>query len=40
MGIFKNKHTNEDKFPQISQIETNNTNIDTNQKDLSNKINI
>jgi len=40
MGIFKKKHTNEDIFSQISQNETNNTNTDVNQTDLSNKINV
>ena len=36
MGIFKNRQTNE---TQIFQNESSNTTIDTNQKDLSNKIN-
>ena len=40
MGIFKNKQTNEDKFPKISQNESSNTNFDSNQNDLSNKINV
>ena len=36
MGIFKNRQTNE---AQVFQSESSTTNIDTNQKDLSNKIN-
>ena len=40
MRIFKKKHTNEDIFSQISQNETNNTNTDVNQMDLSNKVNV
>ena len=38
MGIFKNKKTNEDKLSQIYQNENSNTNIDSNQIDLNNKI--
>ncbi|BCZ48858.1 hypothetical protein psyc5s11_49250 [Clostridium gelidum] len=40
MGIFKNKQANKDTFSQISQNESSNTNFDSNQKDLSNKINV
>ena len=40
MGIFKNRKTNDDTLSQISQNESSNTNIDTNQNDLTNKINV
>lgn len=40
MGIFKNRQANKDTFSQISQNESINTNFDSNQKDLNNKINV
>ena len=40
MGIFKNRQANKDTFSQVSQNEISNTNFDSYQKDLSNKINV
>ena len=40
MSIFKNRQIKEDTFSQVSQNESSNTNFDSNQKDLSNKINV
>ena len=39
MGIFKNRQA-KDTFSQVSQNESSSTNFDSNQKDLSNKINV
>lgn len=40
MGIFKKRQASNDTFSQVSQTESSNTTFDSNQKDLSNKINI